>query len=325
MVLGGPLSLQVSGLGQADGPRLALQGKLTGQLQPGATGVLASAPSAAKGPIRLVLDAELSVGHLLLRQAEARLGEASATAQLGARFGAAGWQAQGQARLVNFDPRPWWRGPAGSAWQRGPHRLQGDLALDLRSPLPLDRLWSALTATVAATATTTATPRPAPAPTPPHRAPRRRGPGQRARPGAPAAHRQPAGRGTPVGDAGVARHRCAAHAAGHPAGHAHPGRQPDGPGGPHRQRQRALDAHAGRAPAGGPGAPAGPGGRAGAGQCRRLAQCRGGAGPGAGHGPLAAAGHPGPPGAEPAGPAGRLGGAGPMCGGSGPWPRRMHR
>lgn len=39
-----------------------------------------------------------------------------------------------QVDLVHFDPSTWWAGPAGSAWRRGPHRLDGRVQASVRWP-----------------------------------------------------------------------------------------------------------------------------------------------------------------------------------------------
>ncbi len=66
-----------------------------------------------------------------ITQAQARAGPASAEFQLDARSDPAGWRLRGKGRLDHFDPRPWWRGPAGSAWQRGPHQVDAQADIDL--------------------------------------------------------------------------------------------------------------------------------------------------------------------------------------------------
>lgn len=144
--LGGPLLVQVRGLPTAAGPgsqpTVALDGTLTGQWADNA-GL----------PVQLRLVGEASASHLLLTQAEARAGGALAKLSGQARAEAGGWRLQAQATLTDFDPRPWWRGPEGSAWQRGPHRLQGEASANLlwrpalaqrAGDLAIDRLLAAL-------------------------------------------------------------------------------------------------------------------------------------------------------------------------------------
>ncbi len=131
----GPVKLVIDGLppayGQPPGgsrapPRLSLQSQLSGQTLDG------------KGaPVALTLDAELSPSRLRLIQAEAVSGQARARLSLDAQRDGAGWRLSGQGDWRRFDPLPWWRGPADSAWRRGPHRLDGDFSLALNwQPLP---------------------------------------------------------------------------------------------------------------------------------------------------------------------------------------------
>ena len=71
------------------------------------------------------------VRQFSITQAQARASAASAELQLDARSDPAGWRLTGKGRLDHFDPRPWWRGPAGSAWQRGPHQVDAQADIDL--------------------------------------------------------------------------------------------------------------------------------------------------------------------------------------------------
>ena len=116
----GPLSLRASGL-QAVAPQLDFSAKLAGRALDG-SGL----------PVQLQLAGEASAKHLLLRQFEASAGKARASAELDARTDTSGWRLKGNTTLDRFDPLPWWAGPPGSAWRRGPHRLNGQLALDLQ-------------------------------------------------------------------------------------------------------------------------------------------------------------------------------------------------
>ena len=147
--LSGPLAVQAKGLptanGAASAPTVAVDGTLSGQWADG-----------GGAPVQLRLVAEASASHLLLTQAEARAGGALARLSGQARTDAGGWRLQGQATLADFDPRPWWRGPEGSAWRRGPHRLQGEASANLAwrpalaaraGDLAIDRLLAALDGT----------------------------------------------------------------------------------------------------------------------------------------------------------------------------------
>jgi translocation and assembly module TamB len=123
-------------------PTVAVDGTLTGQWADG-SGL----------PMQLRLVGEASARRLLVTQAEARTGSALAKASGLAQAEGGGWRLQGQATLADFDPRPWWRGPEGSAWRRGPHRLQGEVSANLlwrptqaarAGDLAIDRLLAAL-------------------------------------------------------------------------------------------------------------------------------------------------------------------------------------
>ncbi len=129
ITLGGPLKLRLRGLPTAAeaqpgatpaDPTLAVDGQLSGRWL-----------DAAGLPVQLRLVAEASARHLQIDQAEARAGSALASLSGQAQAEGSNWRVAGKAALVNFDPRPWWRGPEGSAWRRGPHRLQADASAQL--------------------------------------------------------------------------------------------------------------------------------------------------------------------------------------------------
>jgi translocation and assembly module TamB len=151
--LSGPLAVEARGLPSAAAttaapsvaaapPTVAVDGTLNGQWADG-SGL----------PMQLRLVGEASPRHLLITQAEARAGSALAKVSGQAQAEGGGWRLQGQATLADFDPRPWWRGPEGSAWRRGPHRLQGEVSANLlwrpalaarAGDLAIDRLLAAL-------------------------------------------------------------------------------------------------------------------------------------------------------------------------------------
>ena len=123
--LGGPMKLRASGLPlgaavPAAGWQLTVDTRLDGRLLDG-TGQ----------PVQLQLLADASPRQWQVRQAEARAGAATARLAGSASAETGGWRLRGQAALQDFDPRPWWRGAEGSAWRRGPHRLDSQLKLDL--------------------------------------------------------------------------------------------------------------------------------------------------------------------------------------------------
>ena len=126
--LTGPLSLDWRAATPGRRPQLAAEGRLTGQ------------PLAAAGlPVQLDAAATWQPGELQLMRATAQAGAASARLAGRLQWDARQWRLASTGQLTDFDPRPWWPGLPGSAWQRGPHRLQGGWQVDLqgrRSPPP---------------------------------------------------------------------------------------------------------------------------------------------------------------------------------------------
>ncbi len=133
--LSGPLSIELDGLPAPTGRataaplepwRARVEGELTGTL------------GASRTQVRTELGVNLSAGTVEVSRLLARSGDASASARIKAQrnsdAGRAGWQIVGQGELARFDPLPWWPGAAGSAWARGPHRLDGRWQVDLRWP-----------------------------------------------------------------------------------------------------------------------------------------------------------------------------------------------
>jgi len=99
-------------------------------------------------PLQLEVSASADASSFTLTRLEARAGAAQASLSgSGKRLGqalnqapaqAAGatrWQLASRLSLTAFDPSLWWPGRADSPWRRGPHRLSGDLRLDLELPL----------------------------------------------------------------------------------------------------------------------------------------------------------------------------------------------
>ncbi len=124
MTLSGPLALS----GQiAPTPRVEVQADLKGQLQrPAATDV------------EFKVDAVASELHLEVRELLARAGAAQlALSGLARRTTPTSpWQLEGKTRLSDFDPLPWFPGPADSAWRRGPHRFTADAQFGFTLPTP---------------------------------------------------------------------------------------------------------------------------------------------------------------------------------------------
>lgn len=130
MVVGGPLSLVLQHLPSPDpaasaparAPELTLDTRLAGQVD------------GAPNPVQLDLKARLSDGLLEVLSLRTRARGARAEMQASARRQDGIWSLESRGELVDFDPLPWWQGPAGSAWRSGTHRLNGDWTLALTLP-----------------------------------------------------------------------------------------------------------------------------------------------------------------------------------------------
>ncbi|MEY4751360.1 MAG: hypothetical protein RIQ60_3574 [Pseudomonadota bacterium] len=147
----------------ASSPRLTLSTDLSGRLsqRPAAAARLTTrrpaGPSAAStaappsGPdggaetidsglpaVRLQLKAGLSLDDVTLEQIEAQSGQARLRGSGSAQRRPGGWHIDLHNTLDDFDPSLWWPGAADSPWQRGPHRLAGELQalLDLPDARP---------------------------------------------------------------------------------------------------------------------------------------------------------------------------------------------
>jgi len=108
---------------------------------------LAGTLDAAPQPVQLAMEGNATDQRLEITQLRAasgnataslramlqRVGKASAAAAGGGRDGR-DWQLETTGTLVDFDPKPWFPGDAGSAWRQGPHRLSAGWQLDLRLP-----------------------------------------------------------------------------------------------------------------------------------------------------------------------------------------------
>ncbi|CAN7410292.1 translocation/assembly module TamB domain-containing protein [Rhizobacter sp. LjRoot28] len=137
--LSGPLQLRVDGLpvpGSAS-PDAAATG-LTATLKTDLRGTLRRR---ANQPVQVRLDGVLALptdGSLHARDLRGLLAAGSAQAEFEAdvqREAAGTWRARSKGRLTRFDPSDWWTGPGeATAWQRGPHALNGDWQVGLAVP-----------------------------------------------------------------------------------------------------------------------------------------------------------------------------------------------
>ncbi|MBK6854692.1 MAG: translocation/assembly module TamB domain-containing protein [Burkholderiales bacterium] len=144
----------------ADGPRLTLATDLSGRLSrypPGGarTRGAAEARRAALGNtpadvragqvvgevapgsnadwplVRLRLKAAAQASGVQIEQLDAQSGAARLRASGQVRHHLASWQLVLQSTLDDFDPTLWWPGAVDTPWQRGPHRLAGELQAEL--------------------------------------------------------------------------------------------------------------------------------------------------------------------------------------------------
>ncbi len=129
MQLSGPVTLVGRDFDVAERRAIDVKAELSGAVQ-------------QRGPARaatLLLDASATALKVDVRRFVASAGgaKASASGALQRADERAPWQAKGEAALVDFDPLPWWSGPADSPWRKGPHRLNGKATLDVLLPAPV--------------------------------------------------------------------------------------------------------------------------------------------------------------------------------------------
>ena len=123
LTMGGPLQLRVTGLPgnqTSQAMTLAVDARLSGRSLDG-----------SGQPVQLRLVGKGNSNAFDLSEIRAEAGPASAQGRLQASAEPKGWRLRGQAKLDHFDPRPWWHGAEGTAWRRGPHRLDSELEIDL--------------------------------------------------------------------------------------------------------------------------------------------------------------------------------------------------
>ena len=137
MVVSGPLNATLRGLPSPEPSVGATATALSLRWDLDLKGTLQGAMQA----VQLQMQGQTAPGRLELQQLRLHSGRASAeiTALL-ERQRRGEWQLRTRGSLADFDPLPWWPGPAGSAWREGGHRLSADWQLDLRLPEVPDRL-----------------------------------------------------------------------------------------------------------------------------------------------------------------------------------------
>ncbi|WP_348754331.1 translocation/assembly module TamB domain-containing protein [uncultured Aquincola sp.] len=139
MTVSGPLALSVRGLPSPDGSAAPAGAPLVAALRGTLDGRLAQ-PQSPRA--RVVVDAEATRqpdGQLLaeVRQLQASAGAARAQAKARFEMAPAGaWSLDTSGSFTAFDPTPWVPGPAGSAWRKGPHQLEGSWKATANLPAP---------------------------------------------------------------------------------------------------------------------------------------------------------------------------------------------
>lgn len=146
MRLAGQLAIEVQGLPSPDPQASPPAGTPLPAWSVSTQGQLTGRTDAAPAPVNLVVDARAAADTLELRSLQARVGDASADATATLRRQGAAWALTSEGRLNDFNPLPWWSGPADGTWRQGPHRWNGNWTLALTLPdaaqhLPLAERW----------------------------------------------------------------------------------------------------------------------------------------------------------------------------------------
>jgi translocation and assembly module TamB len=138
--ISGPLTLELTGV-PVPTQRDALAGPWRAQVQAD----LAGSVGAGRVPMKLEFAGNVAEHDVELSRVAMRSGDASASGKLRLQRGGDAprreWHVTSDGQLARLDPLLWWPGTAGSAWARGPHRLEGRWQLDLRLPERLPELW----------------------------------------------------------------------------------------------------------------------------------------------------------------------------------------
>lgn len=130
MRLSGPLSLRWRGGATLGGS------SPTAPFMVGWLGELEGRLDAAPQVVTLVTQGEFSAQGLEIQRLQATSGAATADLKLRVHRdkGHQRWQARSEGTLSGFDPAAWYPGPEGTAWRRGPNRLNARWQLDLQAP-----------------------------------------------------------------------------------------------------------------------------------------------------------------------------------------------
>ena len=123
LLLNGNVDLKGATTAQAP---LKLTAKLSGVVPAGKVG------NKAATPLSLNLQASLEGRHLRVSEAQLESGRARLNATAELSDDATGWRAQAQTQVQDFDPRLFWAGTPGSAWQRSATALNASATLQLQ-------------------------------------------------------------------------------------------------------------------------------------------------------------------------------------------------
>jgi translocation and assembly module TamB len=129
----GPLNIHITGLPapapdaatvKPDAWRARIDAALSGRI------------GATTAAVQTELAATFGADEIEVSRLVARAGDASASATFKASrlrdAGRPGWRVASLGEIARFNPLPWWPGTPGSAWSRGPHRIDGHWQFDVQ-------------------------------------------------------------------------------------------------------------------------------------------------------------------------------------------------
>ena len=133
MVLSGPVQLGVLGVPGPQG--VARRASVANAWSVELRGTLSGALEAFGQRTTLTLDSVFKPQGLQIRTLQAQAGTASAELSAAVSPATEGaWQVRSEGRINDFDPVPWVPGDAAAPWRKGPHRLNGQWALEVLLP-----------------------------------------------------------------------------------------------------------------------------------------------------------------------------------------------
>lgn len=137
MSLAGPLRLRIDGLpapGRWTEPGSGWTLRMSAQQQGLLDGAGVGGGIGPGQSVQVQLEADASAGNWRISSLRAQAAAASAELSASGRaMGSGRWQWRSEGALRAFDPLPWWPGRDGSAWRKGPHRLNGQWRFDVQT------------------------------------------------------------------------------------------------------------------------------------------------------------------------------------------------